>query len=121
MTLSADDLIPALASALDAVATLRAAVVVLARERSPVDAEREALRAAVLSAPPRLTGARRIALALLDGLPPNLSLATRLGACTAAAWETWVDTGDVLAAGVYAELEALASRVPGCEPDLWLD
>ena len=84
-------------------------------------AEREALRAAVLSAPPRLTGARRIALALLDGLPPDLSLATRLGATTAAAWETWVDTGDVLAAGVYAELEALASRVPGCEPDLWLD
>ena len=121
MTLSADDLAPVLADALEALAATRAATLVLARRPCAVAAEREALRAAVLSAPPRLTGARRIALALLDGLPPNLSLATRLGACTAAAWETWVDTGDVLAAAVHAELDALASRVPGCEPDLWLD
>lgn len=116
-----DELADALAGSLEAVAVLRLATLLLARRPSAVDAEREALRAALFDAPPRLTGARRIVLEAVLDLPPALSLATRLGTVCAAAWEHWVETGDALAYETHLEAERLAAEVPGCEPHLWLE
>ena len=116
-----DELADALASSLEAVAVLRLATLLLARRPSAVDAEREALRASLTGAPPRLTGARRIVLAAVDDLPAVLSLATRLGTVCAAAWEHWVETGDALAYEAHLEAARLAREVPACDPMLWLD
>jgi hypothetical protein len=116
-----DELADALAGSLEVVAVLRLATLMLARRPSAVDAEREALRASLTGAPPRLTGARRIVLEAVSDLPPALSLATRLGTVCAAAWEHWVETGDALAYEAHLEAERLAREVPACDPSLWLD
>ena len=116
-----DELADALAGSLEAVAVLRLAALLLARRPSAVDAEREALRAALVDASPRLTGARRIVLEAVADLPPALSLATRLGTVCAAAWEHYVETGDALAYEAHLEAERLAAEVPACDPRLWLD
>jgi len=116
-----EELADACGDALRAVAVLRYATLLLARRPSAVEAEREALRAALVDVPPRLTGARRIVLEAVLDLPPALSLATRLGTVCAASFEHWVDTGDALAYEAYLEAERLAAEVPGCEPNLWLE
>lgn len=116
-----EELADACGDALRAVAVLRYATLLLARRPSAVEAEREALRAALVDAPPRLTGARRIVLEAVLDLPSSLSLATRLGAICAAAWEHWVETGDVLAYEAHLEAERLAHEVPACDPGVWLD